>query len=75
MQMDITAFLGNQRKIILVIFGLLALVLLGLGDYLATAKFGKKVMHFLQQRRYIAVVWMARYSSMASVLSRVTTSK
>jgi hypothetical protein len=57
-QMDITAFLGNQRKIILVIFGLLALVLLGLGDYLATAKFGKKVMQFLQQRRYIAVVWM-----------------
>jgi hypothetical protein len=51
MQMDITAFLGNQRKIILVIFGLRALVLLGLGDYLATAKFGKKVMQFLQQRR------------------------
>jgi diguanylate cyclase (GGDEF)-like protein len=37
MQMDITTFLGNQRKTVLAMFGLLALLLLGLGDYLATA--------------------------------------
>jgi diguanylate cyclase (GGDEF)-like protein len=38
MPMDLSAFLGNQRKSILVTLGLLALVLIGVGDYFASGK-------------------------------------
>jgi diguanylate cyclase (GGDEF)-like protein len=38
MPMDLLAFLGNQRKSVLIVFGLIALLLIGVGDYLASAK-------------------------------------
>jgi diguanylate cyclase (GGDEF)-like protein len=69
MQMDITAFLGNQRKIILVIFGLLALVLLGLGDYFATAKLLEFSVFFAFPVSFFAWFQSRRTGIVASVIS------
>lgn len=69
MQLDITAFLNNRRKAVLVIFGLLALVLLGLGDYLATAKLLEFSVFFAFPVSFFAWFLSRRTGMVASVIS------
>src|SRR6185437_10031617 len=69
MQLDITAFLNNRRKAVLVIFGLLALLLLGLGDYLATAKLLEFSVFFAFPVSFFAWFLSRRTGIVASVIS------
>ena len=67
--MDITTFLGNQRKTVLAMFGLLALLLLGLGDYLATAKLLEFSVFFAFPVSFFAWFLSRRTGVVASVIS------
>jgi diguanylate cyclase (GGDEF)-like protein len=69
MQIDITSFLGNQSKTVLVLCGLLALVLLGLGDYLATAKLLEFSVFFALPVSFCAWFLSRRTGIVASVIS------
>ena len=69
MQMDIISFLGNQSKTVLIICGLLALVLLGLGDYLATAKLLEFSVFFAFPVSFFAWSLSRKTGIVASIIS------
>jgi diguanylate cyclase (GGDEF)-like protein len=69
--MDIVAFLSSQRKTVLVTFGLLALVLLGVGDYFATGKLLEFSVFFALPISFFAWFLSRRTGVVASVVCAV----
>lgn len=69
--MDIISFLSKQRKSVLITFGVLALVLLGVGDYFATAKLLEFSVFFALPISFFAWFLSCRTGVVASVISAV----
>jgi diguanylate cyclase (GGDEF)-like protein len=72
MPANFIAFLSNQRKPVLITFGLIALMLIGVGDYLASPKLLEFSVFFVLPISFFAWFLSGRAGVLASVLSAST---